>query len=152
MRQRHVAGAAFGEVTDVVEVGADGIGVLDSDHGDFLAAGIDASDTTLVAKLDAGGAWRKIETFDGVPDQTYVSRLEASRHDVEDRIPGTHHATDRVHLRVDYTPLSDRWGLALTGENIFDETYFLNITNPLGTPLGIPAFEGLYRLEFRLNF
>jgi hypothetical protein len=32
---------------------------------------------------DGGKTWRKATTFPGVPDMTYVSRLEASRHDAE---------------------------------------------------------------------
>lgn len=40
------------------------------------------TDDGLVQVTEDGGAnWRKVESFPGVPDGTYVSRLEASRHD-----------------------------------------------------------------------
>jgi hypothetical protein len=40
------------------------------------------TDDGLVQVSDDGGAhWRRIERFAGVPDSTYVSHLEASRHD-----------------------------------------------------------------------
>lgn len=48
---------------------------------------------------DGGGSWRRVETFPGVPDMTYVSDLEASRHD-PDRV----YATFNNHKMGDFAP------------------------------------------------
>ena len=57
-----------------------------------------------------------------------------------------------INARIAMDSYSERWSVALIGENVGDEKYFANITAPLGTELGIPAFEGLYRLEVNFNF
>lgn len=44
-----------------------------------IYAGTD--DGLIQVTEDGGGNWRKLETFPGVPDRTYVSRLAASHHD-----------------------------------------------------------------------
>ncbi|MEK6410823.1 MAG: glycosyl hydrolase [Acidobacteriota bacterium] len=48
---------------------------------------------------DAGKNWRKIESFPGVPDMTYVSRLSASQHDGD-----TVYAAFENHKRSDFAP------------------------------------------------
>lgn len=48
---------------------------------------------------DGGESWTKIDAVDGVPEQTYVSRLEASRHSV-DRV----YAAFNNHKRGDFAP------------------------------------------------
>ncbi|HSB10434.1 MAG TPA: glycosyl hydrolase [Blastocatellia bacterium] len=48
---------------------------------------------------DAGKTWRKDESFPGVPDMTYVSRVLASQHDDE-----TVYAAFENHKRGDFTP------------------------------------------------
>jgi photosystem II stability/assembly factor-like uncharacterized protein len=48
---------------------------------------------------DGGGSWTRIETFRGVPERTYVSRLEASRH-VRDRV----YAAFDNHKNGDFRP------------------------------------------------
>ncbi len=45
----------------------------------LIYAGTD--DGLIQVTEDGGGHWRKLERFPGVPDRTYVSDLEASRHD-----------------------------------------------------------------------
>jgi photosystem II stability/assembly factor-like uncharacterized protein len=58
------------------------------------------TDDGLVQVSDDGGAnWRKNEKFPGVPDMTYVSRLEASRHDVN-----TVYAGFNNHKMGDFKP------------------------------------------------
>ncbi len=42
---------------------------------------VGTDDGLVQVSEDGGGAWRKIESFPGVPERTYVSRLAASRHD-----------------------------------------------------------------------
>ncbi len=42
---------------------------------------VGTDDGLLQVSEDGGGSWRKVERFPGVPDMTYVSRVEASRHD-----------------------------------------------------------------------
>jgi photosystem II stability/assembly factor-like uncharacterized protein len=42
---------------------------------------VGTDDGLVQVSEDAGGAWRKIETFPGVPERTYVADLESSRHD-----------------------------------------------------------------------
>lgn len=42
---------------------------------------VGTDDGLLQVTEDGGGAWRKVATFPGVPELTYVSRIEASRHD-----------------------------------------------------------------------
>ena len=53
VRQRHVAAAAVPELLHAVEIGADGIAVLDADDGDLLAALRDAH--------DVGGGERQLD-------------------------------------------------------------------------------------------
>ncbi|MEO8503623.1 MAG: glycosyl hydrolase [Acidobacteriota bacterium] len=48
---------------------------------------------------DAGGSWRKIDTFPGVPEMTYVSSLKASQHDA-----GTVYASFDNHKMGDFKP------------------------------------------------
>ncbi len=48
---------------------------------------------------DDGRNWRKIETFPGVPDMTYVSRIIASQHDAD-----TVYAAFENHKRSDFAP------------------------------------------------
>jgi photosystem II stability/assembly factor-like uncharacterized protein len=48
---------------------------------------------------DGGSSWRKIETFPGVPAMTYVSRLEASRHNAD-----TVFAAFDNHKNADFKP------------------------------------------------
>ncbi len=48
---------------------------------------------------DGGETWRRIALFPGVPDMTYVSRLEASQHD-----PDTVYATFDNHKSGDFKP------------------------------------------------
>jgi hypothetical protein len=48
---------------------------------------------------DDGKNWRKIDTFPGVPDRTYVSKLVASQHDA-----GTAYACFNNHKNGDFNP------------------------------------------------
>ncbi len=48
---------------------------------------------------DAGGSWTAIDTFPGVPERTYVSRLEASRH-----VAGRVYAAFNNHKNGDFRP------------------------------------------------
>lgn len=48
---------------------------------------------------DGGRNWRKLDTFAGVPDQTYVSRILASSHDAN-----TVYASFENHLNADFKP------------------------------------------------
>ena len=47
----------------------------------LLYAGTD--DGLVQVSEDGGGTWRKAESLPGVPERSYVSRLEASRHDAD---------------------------------------------------------------------
>jgi photosystem II stability/assembly factor-like uncharacterized protein len=44
---------------------------------------VGSDDGLIQVTEDAGGTWRKIERVPGVPEETYVSDLEASRHDAD---------------------------------------------------------------------
>jgi photosystem II stability/assembly factor-like uncharacterized protein len=58
------------------------------------------TDDGLVQVTEDGGQnWRKIETFPGVPDRTYVTRLAASQHDAR-----TVYATFNNHKMGDFKP------------------------------------------------
>ncbi len=58
------------------------------------------SDDGLIQVAEPGGAgWRRIEKFDGVPDETYVSDVEASLHEA-DRV----YAAFDNHKRGDFKP------------------------------------------------
>ena len=48
---------------------------------------------------DGGDVWTRIESFEGVPERTYVSRLEASRHNA-----GRVYAAFNNHKKGDFTP------------------------------------------------
>jgi photosystem II stability/assembly factor-like uncharacterized protein len=63
----------------------------------LLYAGSD--DGLVQVSEDGGGSWRKIEKFPGVPERSYVSRLEASRHD-----PDTVYAAFDNHKMGDFRP------------------------------------------------
>jgi len=58
------------------------------------------SDDGLVQVTEDGGAnWRKIETFPGVPEMTYVNDIETSRHDAD-----TVYAVFNNHKMGDFMP------------------------------------------------
>jgi photosystem II stability/assembly factor-like uncharacterized protein len=63
----------------------------------LLYAGTD--DGLVQVTEDGGATWRKQEKFPGVPDMTYVSRLDASRHDA-----GTVYAAFDNHKMGDFKP------------------------------------------------
>ncbi|MCK5943377.1 MAG: glycosyl hydrolase, partial [Planctomycetes bacterium] len=74
--------------------------------GRVLYVGTD--DGLVHVTRDSGDSWTKIETFPGVPEQTYVSRLEASRHR-EGRV----YAAFSNHKNGDFRPyllVSDDYG------------------------------------------
>ncbi|MEO8231602.1 MAG: glycosyl hydrolase, partial [Ignavibacteriota bacterium] len=63
----------------------------------LLYAGTD--DGLVQVTEDGGKSWRKIESFPGIPDMTYVSCLYASQHDAN-----TVYATFDNHKRADFKP------------------------------------------------
>ncbi|MBI4902341.1 MAG: glycosyl hydrolase [Acidobacteria bacterium] len=63
----------------------------------LLYAGTD--DGLIQVSENAGGVWRKIETFPGVPERTYVTRLFASQH-----ADGTVYAVFNNHKNADFKP------------------------------------------------
>lgn len=63
----------------------------------LLYAGTD--DGLVQVTEDGGGTWRRIERFPGVPELSYVSDLEASRHD-----PDTVYAAIENHKAGDFKP------------------------------------------------
>lgn len=63
----------------------------------LLYAGTD--DGLIQVTEDGGTHWRKIEKFPGVPEMTYVSRIEASQHDAN-----TVYAAFDNHKNSDFTP------------------------------------------------
>jgi photosystem II stability/assembly factor-like uncharacterized protein len=63
----------------------------------LLYAGTD--DGLIQVSDNDGGDWRKIETFPGVPDRTYVSRIVASQHDAN-----TVYAAFDNHKMADFKP------------------------------------------------
>ncbi|MFP3940446.1 MAG: VPS10 domain-containing protein [Thermoanaerobaculia bacterium] len=63
----------------------------------LLYAGTD--DGLVQVSEDGGETWRREESFPGVPDRAYVSRLEASRHD-----PDTVYAAFDNHKMGDFSP------------------------------------------------
>jgi photosystem II stability/assembly factor-like uncharacterized protein len=63
----------------------------------LLYAGTD--DGLIQVTEDGGGAWRKVEKLEGVPERTYVNDLEASRHD-----PNTVYAVLNNHKNGDFKP------------------------------------------------
>ncbi len=60
---------------------------------------VGTDDGLIQVSENGGGAWRKIETFPGVPEKTYVSRLLASQHD-----PNTVYAAFDAHKNADFAP------------------------------------------------
>ncbi len=60
---------------------------------------VGTDDGLIQVSEDGGGTWRKGETFSGVPDMTYVSRLVASRHDA-----GVVYAAFDNHKMGDFKP------------------------------------------------
>ncbi len=60
---------------------------------------VGTDDGLIQVTEDGGKSWRKIERFPGVPERTYVSRLEASRHD-----PATVFAAFENHQNADFHP------------------------------------------------
>ncbi|HLP57281.1 MAG TPA: hypothetical protein VK186_00555, partial [Candidatus Deferrimicrobium sp.] len=60
---------------------------------------IGTDDGLIQITENAGGQWRKVDTFPGVPKNTYVSDVLASRHDVN-----TVYAAFNNHKRDDFTP------------------------------------------------
>jgi photosystem II stability/assembly factor-like uncharacterized protein len=64
---------------------------------DLLWVGTD--DGLIHVTEDAGGAWRRIESFPGVPERTYVNMVLASRHDA-----ATAYAAFNNHKNGDFGP------------------------------------------------
>ena len=60
---------------------------------------VGTDDGLIQVSEDGGGAWRKVESFPGVPERTYVSRLTASRHDA-----GVVYAAYDNHKMGDFKP------------------------------------------------
>ncbi len=60
---------------------------------------VGTDDGVIDVSEDSGGTWRKVETFPGVPARSWVSRVEASRHDA-----GTVYAAFDNHLNGDFKP------------------------------------------------
>ena len=60
---------------------------------------VGTDDGLIQVTEDAGKNWRKIESFPGVPDMTYVSRIAASQHDAD-----TVYAAFENHKRSDFAP------------------------------------------------
>jgi photosystem II stability/assembly factor-like uncharacterized protein len=60
---------------------------------------VGTDDGLIQVTEDAGKSWRKIESFPGVPDMTYVSRVLASQHDAD-----TVYAAFENHKRGDFAP------------------------------------------------
>jgi iron complex outermembrane receptor protein len=56
-----------------------------------------------------------------------------------------------VNARLGWRSGSGRWGVALIGENLADEEYFVHQTLVLD-PLGFPGMGRMYRLELTANF
>ncbi len=60
---------------------------------------VGTDDGLIQVTEDGGKNWRKIESFPGVPDMTYVSRIAASQHDAD-----TVYAAFENHKRSDFAP------------------------------------------------
>jgi photosystem II stability/assembly factor-like uncharacterized protein len=60
---------------------------------------VGTDDGLIQVTEDAGTTWRRVDRVAGVPEMTYVSRLEASRHD-----PDTVYAAFDNHKNGDFTP------------------------------------------------
>jgi hypothetical protein len=60
---------------------------------------VGTDDGLVQVSEDAGGSWRKLEHFPGVPELTYVSDLKASRHDAS-----TVYAAFDNHKLADFKP------------------------------------------------
>jgi hypothetical protein len=60
---------------------------------------VGTDDGLIQVTEDGGKSWRKIESFPGVPDMTYVSRIAASQHDAD-----TVYAAFENHKRGDFAP------------------------------------------------
>jgi photosystem II stability/assembly factor-like uncharacterized protein len=60
---------------------------------------VGTDDGLIQVTEDGGRGWRKIESFPGVPDQTYVTRIAASVHDAN-----TVYATFENHMNADFKP------------------------------------------------
>jgi photosystem II stability/assembly factor-like uncharacterized protein len=60
---------------------------------------VGTDDGLIQVTEDGGKTWRKIESFPGVPDMTYVSRIAASLHDAD-----TVYAAFENHKRGDFAP------------------------------------------------
>jgi iron complex outermembrane receptor protein len=56
------------------------------------------------------------------------------------------------NTRIGFEAESGKWGLALIGENLGDEDYFLALSDPLGIVLNVPSTGALYRAEARFSF
>jgi len=60
---------------------------------------VGSDDGLIQVTEDGGGTWRRIERIPGVPEETYVSDLEASRHDTD-----TVYAAFDNHKKGDFKP------------------------------------------------
>ncbi len=85
---KHLSTSFYGNVTALAE---------SPKKEGLIYAGTD--DGLIQVTENAGGSWRKIEQFPGVPERTYVSRLFASQHHAN-----TVYATFDNHKNADFAP------------------------------------------------
>src|SRR5262245_52545754 len=60
---------------------------------------VGTDDGLVQVSADGGGTWRKVESFPGVPENTYVSRLTPSQHEAD-----TAYAAFNNHKMADFKP------------------------------------------------
>jgi len=75
------------------------ISALDESRLDSGLLYVGTDDGLIQVSRDGGKNWTRLETFSGVPDRTYVTRVVASRHK-----PATVYATFNNHRNVDFKP------------------------------------------------
>lgn len=106
---RHSGVSEYGNITtlDASPFGPDG--VMGTGTG-VLAAGTD--DGIIAVTRDDGATWVRIESFEGIPEMTRVSRLEWSHH-----VPGRLYAAFDAHKDNDFRPYllrTDDYGASWT--------------------------------------
>jgi len=74
------------------------VALAESPHREGLLY-VGTDDGLVQVSADGGRNWRKVETFPGVPDNTYVSRLTASQHAAD-----TVYAAFNNHKMADFKP------------------------------------------------
>lgn len=138
--------------------------VDDGSGGTANLAGEPTGEPYVSAALSASYVWQ-LGTYGLVDASAIHAYRGATRCNANSQFQGTctvspnvqvGEATNRTDLRLAWSSMGDRWGVAAYLTNAFDERYVTGVNNlttgTLGTPFATISEPRMWGLEFRTNF